>query len=103
MGSSKRDLVACSLDVQDVAGRELNIVQRGAEPTDWKPMTSLGPGAREIRVHVEGEVRVFYVATFPEAVYVLHVFEKKTRKTSPRDLALGQQRYRLMLQERRTT
>ena len=34
-----------------------------------------------------------YVATFPEAVYVLHVFEKKTRKTSPRDLALGRQRY----------
>jgi phage-related protein len=58
--------------------------------------------ARAIRVHVEGETRVFYVATFPEAVYVLHLFEKKTRKTSPRDLALGQQRYRLMMQERRT-
>jgi phage-related protein len=102
MGSSKRDLVAYSSDVQDVAGRELNIVQRGGEPTDWKPMTSVGPGTREIRVHVKGEVRVFYVATFPEAIYVLHVFEKRTRKTAPRDLALGEQRYRLMLQERRT-
>ena len=101
MGSSKRDLVACSADVQTVAGRELNIVQRGADPTDWKPMPGIGPGAREIRVHVQGEVRVFYVATFPEAVYVLHVFEKKTRKTSARDLALGQQRYRLMIEERR--
>lgn len=103
MGSSKRDLVACPSDVQDVAGRELNIVQRGAEPTDWKPVASIGPGAREIRVHVKGEVRVFYVATFQEAVYVLHVFEKKTRKTSARDLALGQQRYRSMIQERRTS
>jgi phage-related protein len=101
MGSSKRDLVACSADVQTGAGRELNIVQRGADPTDWKPMPGIGPGAREIRVHVQGEVRVFYVATFPEAVYVLHVFEKKTRKTSARDLALGQQRYRLMIEERR--
>jgi phage-related protein len=101
MGSSKRDLVTCSADVQTVAGRELNIVQRGADPTDWKPMPGIGPGAREIRVHVQGEVRVFYVATFPEAVYVLHVFEKKTRKTSARDLALGQQRYRLMIEERR--
>jgi phage-related protein len=62
----------------------------------------LEAGAREVRVHVDGERRVFYVATFPEAVYVLHVFEKKTRKTAPRDLALGQQRYRLMLQERRS-
>jgi phage-related protein len=89
--------------VQTVAGRELRIVQRGADPTDWKPMTTVGAGAREIRVHVDGEVRVFYVATFPEAIYVLHVFQKKSRKTSPRDLALGQQRYRAMLQERRTS
>jgi phage-related protein len=103
MGSSKRDLVACSSDVQAVAGRELERVQRGADPTDWKPMTSVGPAAREIRVHVKGEFRVLYVATFAEAIYVLHVFEKKTRKTSPRDLALGEQRYRLMLKERLTS
>ena len=85
-----------------MAGRELERVQRGADPIDWKPMTSVGRGAREIRVHVNGELRVFYVATFPESVYVLHVFEKKTQKTSARDLALGQQRYRTMLQERRS-
>ena len=89
-------------DVRQVVGRELERVQRGANPTDWKPMASVGPGAREIRVHVGGERRVVYVATFPEAVYVLHVFEKKTRKTSKRDLALGQQRYEAMAQGRRT-
>ena len=103
VGSSKRDLVACSPDVRCVAGRELERVQRGADPIDWKPMASIGRGAREIRVHVGGELRVVYVATFPEAVYVLHVFEKKTRKTSPRDLALGQQRYQSMMQGRRTS
>jgi phage-related protein len=101
VGSAKRDLVTCSSDVQTAAGRELERVQRGADPIDWKPMPSIGAGAREIRVHVKGEWRVFYVATFPEAVYVLHVFQKKTRKTSPRDLALGQQRYRAMLKGRR--
>ena len=85
-----------------MAGRELERVQRGADPVDWKPMTSVGRGAREIRVHVDGELRVFYVATFPEAVYVLHVFEKKTQRTSARDLALGQQRYRTMQRERRS-
>jgi phage-related protein len=103
MGSAKRDLVACAPDVRQVVGRELERVQRGADPTDWKPMASVGPGAREIRVHVGGERRVVYVATFPEAVYVLHVFEKKTRKTSKRDLALGQQRYEAMVQVRRTS
>ena len=102
MGSSKRDLIACSAAVAHVAGRELERVQRGADPTDWKPMPSIGSGAREIRVHTDGELRVFYVATFPDAVYVLHVFEKKSRKTSPRDLALGQRRYQRMRQERRT-
>jgi phage-related protein len=71
VGSAKRDLVACSSDVQEVVGRELNIVQRGAEPTDGKPMPTVGAGTRELRVHVHGEFRVFYVATFPEAVYVL--------------------------------
>lgn len=103
VGSSKRDLVAHSADVRRVAGRELERVQRGADPTDWKPMASIGRGTREIRVHVGGELRVFYVATFPEAVYVLHVFQKKTRKTSARDLELGKQRYQLMMQGRRTS
>lgn len=102
IGSAKRDLVASVPPVRMAAGRELERMQRGADPTDWKPMTAVGRGVREIRVHVDGEWRVFYVATFPEAVYVLHVFQKKTRKTSPRDLALGQQRYQSMLQERRT-
>ena len=68
MGSAKRDLVACAPDVRQVVGRELERVQRGADPIDWKPMASVGPGAREIRVHVGGERRVVYVATFPEAV-----------------------------------
>ena len=75
-------------------------MQRGADPLDWKPMPSIGPGTREIRLHVEGELRVFYVATFPEAVYVLPVFAKKSRKTSSRDLALGQRRYQAMTRRR---
>lgn len=100
LGSAKRDLLACSGDVMAAAGHELERVQRGGDPIDWKPMTSVGRGVREIRVHVAGELRIFYVATFPEAVYVLHVFGKKTQKTSARDRALGQQRYQTMLQER---
>jgi phage-related protein len=101
VGSAKRDLLACSTDVTRAAGRELERVQRGADPIDWKPMTTIGRGVREIRVHGEGEIRVFYVATFAEAIYVLHVFQKKTRQTSRGDLALGKQRYQTMVRERR--
>jgi phage-related protein len=50
---------------------------------------------------VEGEYRVFYVAKFEDAVYVLHVFAKKTRKASPLDVQLGKKRYRELLERRK--
>jgi len=68
---------------------------------DWKPMPLVGTGVIEIRVHAEGEYRVFYVAKFEEAVYVLHVFAKKTRKASSLDLELGKKRYRELLERRK--
>jgi phage-related protein len=61
---------------------------------------TVGPGVREIRVHTDVAHRIFYVATFGEAVYVLHVFEKKTRKTSQRDIQLGRERFKTLLAER---
>ena len=57
-------------------------------------MKTVGPGVREIRIHVAGAHRVFYVTTRPEAIYVLHAFEKKTQKTSAVDLDIGRQRFR---------
>jgi len=39
---------------------------------------------------------VIYVAKFDEAVYVLHAFQKKTRKTSAMDIELAKRRYRLI-------
>lgn len=56
----------------------------------------LGPGVREIRIHVDGAHRVYYVATRPEAVYVLHAFEKTTQKTSAHDLRIGRARFRVL-------
>jgi phage-related protein len=73
----------------------LDRVQRGLDPDDWKPMTTIGPGVREIRVRdATGAYRVVYVAKFVEAVYVLHAFQKKSPRTSPRDLGVAQSRYR---------
>jgi phage-related protein len=75
------------------AGFQLERVQRGHEPDDWKPMTSVGPGVREIRVRdATGAFRVVYVASFAEVVFVLHAFQKKTQQTSMRDIALAQMR-----------
>jgi len=65
-------------------------------------MPDLGSGVMEIRVHGENEFRVFYVARFAEAVYVLHCFVKKTQATPKTDKALGKQRYRAMLELRRS-
>jgi phage-related protein len=77
------------------AGFQLDRVQRGLDPDNWKPMQSIGPGVREIRVRdAAGAFRVIYIAAFAEAVYVLHAFQKKTPRTSARDVVLATSRYR---------
>jgi phage-related protein len=77
------------------AGFQLDRVQRGLDPDNWKPMQSIGPGVREIRIRdAAGAFRVIYIAAFAEAVYVLHAFQKKTPRTSARDVALATSRYR---------
>jgi phage-related protein len=70
-------------------------------PTDWKPMPTVGAGVVEIRVHAGSEYRVFYLARFEGAIYVLHLFSKKTRKTSPLDIDPGRRRYREALERRK--
>lgn len=82
------------------AGYQLDQVQQGGEPDDWKPMPTVGQGVQEIRIRDEaGAFRIIYVAKFAEAVYVLHCFQKKTQKTSKPDLDLAVKRYRELLQE----
>ena len=93
MGSSKADLKACPAAVIDDMGHQLFLVQCGLEPDDWKPMTAVGTGVREIRVKdVAGIFRTVYLATRVEAVYVLHCFQKKTRQTARRDIELARKR-----------
>ena len=69
------------IPVKREAGHQLDRVQHGLEPTDWKPIKSVGRGVREIRIQFEGQYRVIYVASFPKTIYVLHAFQKKTQKT----------------------
>ena|ERR1700744_4782739 len=83
------------------SGFELREVQRGKEPSNWKPMPNVGLGAREIRIQTGEEFRVLYVAKFAEAVYVLHAFEKKTQQTARHDIQLAESRYRALVAQRK--
>lgn len=87
--------------VRREAGHQLDRVQQGLEPDDWKPMPSVGPGVREIRIREQaGAFRVIYTATRSEAVYVLHAFQKKTQATARRDLDLASARFRELIRSR---
>ncbi len=83
------------------AGHQLDRVQHGLDPTDWKPMKSIGPGVREIRIKYEGQYRVIYLATLQDKVYVLHAFVKKSQKTNKRDLEAAQRALSQILQRQR--
>lgn len=81
--------------VRKEAGVQLHKVQLGFDPSDWKPMATIGPGVREMRIREEsGAFRVIYVARIEDAVYVLHAFQKKTQQTGKRDLDLALSRLR---------
>ncbi len=101
LGSSLSDLRGFPPDARRVAGFQLRRVQQGLQPNDWKPVATLGPGVQEIRVHTELEHRVLYVARFTEGVYVIHAFEKRTRKTLKRDLDVARGRLRGLVLKRR--
>ena len=86
IGTSKNDIRQFSDQAKRKAGFELRAIQKGEKPTDFKPMLTIGKGVEEIRIWTGDTYRVFYVARFPEAVYVLHAFGKKTQKTSKKDI-----------------
>ena len=100
-GGSLADLRTFPAAARREAGHQIDQVQQGRDPDDWKPMTTVGPGVREIRIRdAAGAFRVLYVARLEEAIYVLHCFQKKTQRTSKADLDLASRRYRELMRER---
>ena len=103
-GSSLRDIKDDDIftpNARKEAGHQLGQVQAGLEPDDWKPFDVVGAGTKEIRINLDdGWFRVMYVAKFPEAVYVLHCFKKKTTSTSKQDKDIAATRYKAVIQER---
>lgn len=100
-GKSRADLQAFPADARREAGFQLDRVQRGLDPADWKPMSAVGSGVCEIRIRDKsGIYRVVYVAKFRECVYVLHAFKKTTQQTSQTDIDLAAERYRKLVGSR---
>lgn len=100
VGSAREDLRDLPDDVRRELGFDLRRVQLGEMARDWKTMASVGTGVVEIRVRVGGAYRLMYVAKFVEAIYVLHVFQKKTHRTAAMDLEVARARLKAVRRAR---
>jgi phage-related protein len=104
IGPARRELQAFPPLARREAGVNLDLVQQGLAPEDWKPMRIVGPGACELRIRsFDGgttQHRVIYVAKFQEAVYVLHAFDKKTEQTPQHNIRVAAARYQQMVSMR---
>ena len=98
VGSSLDDLRAFPKSPRQDMGRQINRIQQGIDPLDWKPVKSVGPGVREIRIRDEGNnYRCMYVTNLGKSVYVLHVFIKKSQKTLSKDIEIAKSRFKEVL------
>ena len=98
VGSSLDDLRAFPKSPRQDMGRQVNRVQQGLEPLDWKPVKRVGQGVREIRIRDEGNnYRCMYVANLGKSVYVLHVFMKKSQKILSKDIEIAKSRFKEVL------
>lgn len=103
LGSSLEEVRSWKDEAQRDTGYQLFKIQSGLEPSDWKPMPSVGSGVQELRIHCGNEYRILYLAKLAEAVYILHAFEKKTQKTPQAALDVACRRLQLLLSQRRHT
>lgn len=93
-GKALDDLRRFPQSARRAAGYQIDRVQRGYDPDDWKPVPTIGKGVREIRLREgAGSFRVIYLAKLEDAVYVFHCFQKKTQKTATSDIELARNRY----------
>src|ERR1700756_108624 len=99
IGSSYRDLVAMPRVVHRVFGYALSQIEDGHTPPSAKPLTHTAAGIMElVEDHDRNTYRAVYTARFPDAVYVLHCFQKKSKSgiaTPKPDIELILARYRI--------
>jgi phage-related protein len=98
LGDSLKAIREFPRDARQNAGRQLEKVQGGSNPDDFKSMSDIGKGVEEIRIRGEsGAFRVIYTVRLSEAVYVLHAFQKKTQETSKRDIDTAKLRFKQLM------
>jgi phage-related protein len=102
LGDSLNRLRDFSEDIRQDAGYQLDKIQRGYQPDDFKPMPIIGQGVEELRLLDDtGAYRVIYYARMAESIYVLHAFQKKTQTTSKRDIDLATKRYNELIRAKK--
>ena len=100
VGTSYKDLLKFPDIAKQNAGYQLHRIQNGLDPENWKPFQNIGAGVREIRINEDGDIfRVMYVTKFAGKIYVLHSFQKKDQKTSPKDIHIAKIRYNAITRE----
>ncbi len=101
--NSSKDIEAFPNKARQRAARLLDMLSEGLElqPNDFKYMGTVGTGVYELRIKTDKNYRIFYVAKFEEAIYVLHAFAKKTQETSQKDIDKGKERYGALLRYRK--
>ncbi len=102
LGDSLERLREFPEDARQDCGYQLEQVQRGEQPDDFKPMPGIGKGVEEIRVREDsGIYRVIYMARLADAVYVLHAFQKKSQATAKKDITLAHERFGQLRKEQK--
>ena len=102
LGDSLKCLRDFPEDAKHDAGYQLDKVQRGEQPDDFKPMPTIGKGVEELRVRDDsGAYRVVYTARLTMAVYVLHAFSKQTQATSKHDIEVAKAHYSELMKGRK--
>ena len=100
VGTSFNDLLEFPNNAKQEAGYQLHRIQNGYEPENWKPFRTIGSGVKEIRISEDGNAyRIMYVAKFSDKIYVLHAFNKKSQKTSSKDIDIAKARYNAIVNE----
>lgn len=102
-GSVQKEIEAFPVKARQRIMTALTVISAGLElsPKEFKYVPTVGTGCYELRLKIDRQYRVFYVAKFHEAVYVLHAFVKKTENTSKVNIELGASRYKALLNYRR--
>ena len=102
LGDSLKRIREFPADVKQDTGYQLDKLQRGQQPDDFKPMPAVGKGVDEIRIWDDsGTYRVIYIARLVDAVYVFHAFQKKTQRTPQHEIDVAKARFNEFMRERK--